>query len=119
MDEEYAVDVDLEISTLTLVIEDIERDSRFGLVGATICLVGLIGFGPSLIGRVETYIVVAALFVLLGVKDHLWRMRTRQARDQIVSLKLWASAELQSGRRAMRVIHAIDERAVASNAGKP
>lgn len=108
-DDAYAVDVDFEIAGIKLEIEDSRRDQKwagwFGVAGIVILFV----FGPIYLDRTDMFTGGAAIFVLLGIKDHLYRNRLRQAHDQLVNLNLWAQSELQSSRRVMRIVHAMDD----------
>lgn len=107
-DDAYAVDVDVEIAGLELEIEDISRDQRFAKWVGTVIIIGVIVIGPRYLDQTGVVALAGAVAVVSGIKEHLWRNRSRQAHDQMVALKLWAQAEHQNGRRAMRIVRSVD-----------
>lgn len=107
--EQYEVDVDVEIAGIRLEIEDTKRDMKWASRLAVVFMLALIVFWDVYLSRTEAFICGATIFILVGVKDHLYRIRLRQAHDQLVNLILWGQADDQNSRRIMRVVRAIED----------
>ncbi|TWI32739.1 hypothetical protein [Paracoccus sulfuroxidans] len=107
-DEADAIDTDLEISARELEIDDAKRDQKWTVWLGTASILLLSVFYQLALSRPEAVTCGAAIFLLVGIKDHLYRMRISQARDQIVALRLWDTAEMARGKHTMRIVRALE-----------
>lgn len=107
--EEYAVDVDLEIARLSLEIEDTQRDMKVSLWVMSAAMIAIFTFAPRYLGTPEIVTLSAAVMVIAGLKEHLYRNRINQARSEMQIFKLLIASELNRGRHTARILRFVSD----------